>query len=136
MKQPKFPRNKYLDEGSKKILNETFILDRLEGIFQKFVVEGTEMSDKNFQNLLSETYELALQITLNLTGENPLISHEEIELLRKRIKIFIQGNPGLTKLLKDNGIELDENISFSRIKEVLMSDKLREISTDKESIDF
>jgi hypothetical protein len=100
MKQPKLPRNKYLDEGSKKILNETFILDRHESIFQKFVVEGTEMSDKNFQNLLSETYELALQITLNLTGENPLISHEEIEFLRKKDQNIHPRESGTYKITK------------------------------------
>jgi hypothetical protein len=133
MKEPKFPRNKYLDEGSKRILNETLLINQLEDIFHKFAKEGSEISDKKFKSLFNEIHGWALESVFNLIGVDTFFEEGEIKGLRDNIKKFIGKNPSLEKALKDSGIEFEEDIPFSKIKEFLASEEFRRITSNDES---
>ena len=119
MKELKFPRNKYLDEGSKRILNDTLLINQLEDIFHKFTKEGSEISDKKFKRLLNEIHGWAVESIFNLIGEDTFVEETEIKGLRDTIRKLISQYPNLEKALKDGGIEFGKYIPPSKIKEFL-----------------
>ncbi len=136
MKPVKMPRNPYLDENSKKILNETFEFDQLEHIFSKFRKEGKEISDEHFEELVSEVYEWAISSLVNLTGEKELFEHSVDKMVLKKAKNLIEKNPLLKKLLLESGIEMGQKITFSRFKELVSSEKIKELSSNPDNQDL
>ena len=130
------PRNKYLDENSKKLLEEFFPLADLESFINDLFEDGKELTDEGLQKLLQRVYEFAFESTARITGDRQILTPEAKRTIHESLMKSIKSNPYINTILRESHIRPGQKISLSKIKESLDPDRMKEIGSKKENIEM
>lgn len=134
MKDVKLPRNKYLSDESKKLLDEYFPFNEIEEMAKVFT--GKELTDENLEVLLDRIVHSSLKTTSNILGDPKLLTADGKKVLKESLEKIMRNSPEIRRILRENHIRTDRKISAKKLKDIFDKEKIRELAAKNENITF